>query len=127
MWFLPFSSGPNSEKIDLVVTLGGDGTILHASSLFSVGAVPPVLSFSMGTLGFLLPFREPNFYVFLNCFLMGNEDIDDFAKALDSVFKGSATILNRMRLSCTFFDYESGKAGADEDGKSNVLIPLDLY
>lgn len=49
--------GPSTEKIDLVVTLGGDGTILHASSLFSAGAVPPVLSFSMGTLGFLLPFR----------------------------------------------------------------------
>ena len=49
--------GQHSEPIDLVVTLGGDGTILHASSLFKVGAVPPVLSFSMGTLGFLLPFR----------------------------------------------------------------------
>jgi NAD kinase len=53
----PSLQGADSEKIDLVVTLGGDGTILHASSLFSVGAVPPVLSFSMGTLGFLLPFR----------------------------------------------------------------------
>lgn len=51
-------SGPGSEKIDLVITLGGDGTILHASSLFKSGAVPPVLSFSMGTLGFLLPFRK---------------------------------------------------------------------
>lgn len=51
-------AGGKAEKIDLVVTLGGDGTILHASSLFSTGAVPPVLSFSMGTLGFLLPFRE---------------------------------------------------------------------
>ena len=50
--------GPGAEPIDLVITLGGDGTILHASSLFKVGAVPPVLSFSMGTLGFLLPFRE---------------------------------------------------------------------
>lgn len=50
--------GDNAEKIDLVITLGGDGTILHASSLFKVGAVPPVLSFSMGTLGFLLPFRQ---------------------------------------------------------------------
>lgn len=50
--------GPQSENIDLVVTLGGDGTILHAASLFSLGAVPPVLSFSMGTLGFLLPFRK---------------------------------------------------------------------
>lgn len=55
---LCFNIGPNAENIDLVVTLGGDGTILHASSLFSAGAVPPVLSFSMGTLGFLLPFRK---------------------------------------------------------------------
>lgn len=50
--------GGRDEPIDLVITLGGDGTILHASSLFKKGAVPPVLSFSMGTLGFLLPFRE---------------------------------------------------------------------
>ncbi|SRR6266404_87784 len=50
-------TGEGAHKIDLVITLGGDGTILHASSLFKVGAVPPVLSFSMGTLGFLLPFR----------------------------------------------------------------------
>lgn len=38
----------------MVTTLGGDGTILHASSLFSTTRhVPPILSFSMGTLGFL--------------------------------------------------------------------------
>ncbi|KAF8739277.1 hypothetical protein AX14_010251 [Amanita brunnescens Koide BX004] len=90
--------GPSTEKIDLVVTLGGDGTILHASSLFSAGAVPPVLSFSMGTLGFLLPFH-----------------IDDFAKALESVFNGKATILNRMRLACTFFDKELAKIGNEGD------------
>ncbi|KAK6081196.1 mitochondrial nadh kinase [Seiridium cupressi] len=41
-------------KIDLVATLGGDGTILRAASLFSLHtSVPPILSFSMGTLGFL--------------------------------------------------------------------------
>ncbi|KAI0470757.1 ATP-NAD kinase [Xylariaceae sp. FL0804] len=41
-------------KIDLVATLGGDGTILRAASIFSLHAsVPPILSFSMGTLGFL--------------------------------------------------------------------------
>ncbi|KAI2609111.1 ATP-NAD kinase [Hypoxylon fragiforme] len=41
-------------KIDLVATLGGDGTILRAASLFSLHAsVPPILSFSMGSLGFL--------------------------------------------------------------------------
>ncbi|KAH7915087.1 ATP-NAD kinase-like domain-containing protein [Hygrophoropsis aurantiaca] len=88
--------GPQAEKIDLVVTLGGDGTILHAASLFSLGAVPPVLSFSMGTLGFLLPFH-----------------IDDFVKGLEAVFHGKATILDRMRLSCTYYDKEGRKVGAD--------------
>ncbi|KAK3935862.1 ATP-NAD kinase-like domain-containing protein [Diplogelasinospora grovesii] len=42
------------KKIDLVTTMGGDGTILRAASLFSMqSSVPPILSFSMGTLGFL--------------------------------------------------------------------------
>ena len=46
------------DKVDLVVTLGGDGTILRASSLFATCYdVPPVLSFSMGTLGFLSEWR----------------------------------------------------------------------
>ncbi|EJD08444.1 ATP-NAD kinase, partial [Fomitiporia mediterranea MF3/22] len=76
---------PGEPPIDLVITLGGDGTILHASSLFKKGAVPPVLSFSMGTLGFLLPFH-----------------IDDFAPALESAFQNKATTLFRMRLSCSF-------------------------
>ncbi|KAI0343395.1 ATP-NAD kinase [Trametopsis cervina] len=81
----PWKPGPEADKIDLIVTLGGDGTILHASSLFKTGEVPPVLSFSMGTLGFLLPFH-----------------IDDFVQAIESAFEGKATVLHRMRLSCTF-------------------------
>ena len=43
--------------VDLVITLGGDGTLLHASSLFP-RKVAPILSFSMGSLGFLLPFSN---------------------------------------------------------------------
>ncbi|KAL1590660.1 hypothetical protein WHR41_00575 [Cladosporium halotolerans] len=59
---LPFpiyvpGKGGNTEfcnKVDLTTTLGGDGTILHAASLFATAkSVPPILSFSMGTLGFL--------------------------------------------------------------------------
>ncbi|KAI0449748.1 ATP-NAD kinase-like domain-containing protein [Xylaria acuta] len=56
---LPFpiyTADPSSfhDKIDLVATLGGDGTILRAASLFSLrSSVPPMLSFSMGSLGFL--------------------------------------------------------------------------
>ncbi|KAG1716202.1 hypothetical protein ID866_942 [Astraeus odoratus] len=91
-------SGPSAAPVDLVVTLGGDGTILHAASLFSHGAVPPVLSFSMGTLGFLLPFH-----------------IDDYVKGLEAVFSGKATILHRMRLSCSFYDREGRKIGSDAE------------
>jgi len=115
-----FLEGPGAERIDLVITLGGDGTILHASSLFKVGAVPPVLSFSMGTLGFLLPFRER-----ARCCASGllkpmiehlDTDVDDFSKALESVFQGKATVLYRMRLSCAFSDKDGNNIGNEGEG-----------
>eukprot|EP00924_Labyrinthula_sp_SR-Ha-C_P009300 augustus_masked-scaffold_2-processed-gene-19.31-mRNA-1 protein AED:0.18 eAED:0.18 QI:0/-1/0/1/-1/1/1/0/530 len=45
----------NNTDIDFIVCLGGDGTILFASQLFP-DAIPPILSFRMGSLGFLTPF-----------------------------------------------------------------------
>ncbi|GMH44864.1 hypothetical protein BSKO_12816 [Bryopsis sp. KO-2023] len=50
----PFDPG---EDVDFCITLGGDGTVLHLASLFVKDVpLPPVLSFAMGTLGFLTPF-----------------------------------------------------------------------
>ncbi|KAJ3549789.1 hypothetical protein NM688_g5139 [Phlebia brevispora] len=96
-----------TKPIDLVITLGGDGTILHASSLFKSGAVPPVLSFSMGTLGFLLPFH-----------------IDDFAKAIEAAFEGKVMVLHRMRLSTKFFnkDGEATENRADWQVMNEVAL-----
>lgn len=70
-----------AQKTDFVVTLGGDGSILHVSSLFDRDAVPPVLSFSMGTLGFLLPY-----------------DISGFREAVKDMVEGNISLLLRMRL-----------------------------
>ncbi|KAJ7287267.1 ATP-NAD kinase-like domain-containing protein [Mycena rebaudengoi] len=42
-------------------------------------------------------------------------DIDDFAKALESVYQGKATILDRMRLACTFYNEDASKKGDDGD------------
>lgn len=44
-------------------------------------------------------------------------DIDDFAVALDSVFQGKATILNRMRLACTFYNQDESKKSDQGDGR----------
>jgi NAD kinase len=42
---------------DLVCTLGGDGSITHASMMFQ-GPVPPIMSIAGGSLGFLTAFEE---------------------------------------------------------------------
>merc|ERR1711971_1484043 len=39
-----------TDKIDFVVCLGGDGTLLYASSLFQQ-SVPPIMAFHLGSLG----------------------------------------------------------------------------
>ncbi|KAI5811107.1 ATP-NAD kinase-like domain-containing protein [Peziza echinospora] len=44
------------HTFDFVITLGGDGTVLYASWLFQK-VVPPVLSFALGSLGFLTKFN----------------------------------------------------------------------
>ncbi|KYK57148.1 ATP-NAD kinase family protein [Drechmeria coniospora] len=58
---VPDGGSNMADKIDVIATFGGDGTVLRAASLFKLhGSVPPILSFSMGTLGFLgeWDFRE---------------------------------------------------------------------
>ncbi|XP_026413696.1 probable NAD kinase 1 isoform X3 [Papaver somniferum] len=69
-------------KIDLVVTLGGDGTVLWAASMFK-GPVPPVVPFSLGSLGFMTPFHSEN-----------------YREYLDAILRGPISITLRHRLQC---------------------------
>lgn len=71
------------NRTDLLVTLGGDGTILHGVSTFNSSMVPPVLSFSLGTLGFLLPF-----------------EFNEYNDILHKVIASRAKCLHRDRLEC---------------------------
>ncbi|KAF8980981.1 NADH kinase pos5 [Entomortierella lignicola] len=93
---------------DLVVTLGGDGTILHTSSLFN-SAVPPVISFSMGTLGFLLPYHINNYKAAIG-------------KLIDT---RQASLLLRMRLKCTLHGADGRRLQAkDGSGRINDLTVM---
>ena len=48
-------------KVDLVITFGGDGLLLHCNTLFGSSPVPPVMGFDFGSLGFLSPFQFDEF------------------------------------------------------------------
>ncbi|CAL8234439.1 unnamed protein product [Boreogadus saida] len=69
-----------SECIDLIICLGGDGTLLYASSLFQ-GSVPPVMAFHLGSLGFLTPFK-----------------FESYKTEVAKVLEGNAAITLRSRL-----------------------------
>ncbi|KAE8349799.1 ATP-NAD kinase-like domain-containing protein [Aspergillus coremiiformis] len=72
------------KKVDLAVTLGGDGTILHASSLFATCYnVPPVLSFSMGTLGFLSEWKFEEYKRAFREVYMSGAGVGDRATVLE--------------------------------------------
>lgn len=49
-------SEENHDEIDYIITLGGDGTLLWATKQFNRGAVPPLITFSQGSLGFMCNF-----------------------------------------------------------------------
>lgn len=62
-----------AADVDFCVSLGGDGTVLHLTSLFAEDApLPPVVSFAMGTLGFLTPFDANDFETCLGRVLDAN-------------------------------------------------------
>lgn len=68
---------------DFVITLGGDGTVLYTSWLFQ-RIVPPVLSFALGSLGFLTNF-----------------DFADYQKALENALRDGVVVSLRLRFECT--------------------------
>ncbi|KAJ8123605.1 hypothetical protein ONZ43_g485 [Nemania bipapillata] len=92
------------EKFDLVCTLGGDGTVLFTSWLFQ-RIVPPVISFSLGSLGFLTNFEFEKYKQHLNT-IMGDEGM---------------RVNLRMRFTCTV--YRNGTPGGEvEEGEQFEVL-----
>ncbi|KAH6686721.1 ATP-NAD kinase [Plectosphaerella plurivora] len=102
------------HTFDFVITLGGDGTVLYASWLFQ-RVVPPVLSFALGSLGFLTKF-----------------DFDDYKSILSGAFNKGVTVSLRLRFEGTIMrsqkriassdEASSSTSSQDEDGKRKDLV-----
>jgi len=83
----------SSHLFDFVVTLGGDGTVLFTSWLFQ-RIVPPVLSFALGSLGFLTNF-----------------DFADYQATMDSALESGIRVNLRMRFTCTVYRAVKNESG----------------
>ncbi|KAJ6335729.1 hypothetical protein OIU78_012359 [Salix suchowensis] len=97
------------EMVDFVACLGGDGVILHASNLFR-GAFPPVVSFNLGSLGFLTSHYFEDYRQDLRQVIHGNN-------TLDGVY-----ITLRMRLRCEIFRNGKAMPGKVFDVLNEVVV-----
>jgi NAD+ kinase len=89
-----------TDKIDFIICLGGDGTLLYASLLFQQ-SVPPVMAFHLGSLGFLTPFK-----------------FDNFQQQVTNVLEGHAALTLRSRLRCIIVRKNEDK----EKPQPNLLV-----
>ncbi|EQC41711.1 hypothetical protein SDRG_01668 [Saprolegnia diclina VS20] len=120
-WMTTYDWLLKQNEIDFVVSLGGDGTVLWVSSLFHM-SVPPVISFAMGSLGFLTPF-----------------DISQREEHLKHLIRGGFYLSLRQRLQCTVL---RAKPGVVEEvqmpihalnevvidrGPSSAMVDLDCF
>ncbi|KAF3940302.1 hypothetical protein ABW19_dt0200467 [Dactylella cylindrospora] len=94
------------DTFDLVLTLGGDGTVLFTSWLFQA-VVPPILSFSLGSLGFLTNFK-----------------FEEYKRHLDKVLNDGTRVSMRMRFTCTVFRSQPGGCEPIEGERFEVLNEL---
>ncbi|KAI1753459.1 ATP-NAD kinase-like domain-containing protein [Xylaria castorea] len=92
------------HTFDFIITLGGDGTVLYASWLFQ-RIVPPVLSFALGSLGFLTKF-----------------DFNEYQQCLTTAFTAGVTVSLRLRFEGTIMRSQERKkaleSSRDVDGDS---------
>mmetsp|Transcript_35342 Transcript_35342/g.31801 ORF Transcript_35342/g.31801 Transcript_35342/m.31801 type:complete len:155 (-) Transcript_35342:457-921(-) len=51
----------DEKKIDLIIVVGGDGSILWCLKFFQNRIAPPIVTFSKGTLGYLCNFSIKNY------------------------------------------------------------------
>jgi len=93
----------NPQLFDIAIALGGDGTVLYAASLFQK-VVPPVMSFALGSLGFLTKF-----------------DFDDFPNILTRAFDEGVALSLRLRVEGTVM---RSKASGDKKSQKNLVEEL---
>lgn len=90
------------HTFEICLALGGDGTVLYASWLFQ-RIVPPVMSFALGSLGFLTKF-----------------DYEKYPDTLTRAFKEGVTVSLRLRFEATIM--RSRRREEEDEQHSRDLV-----
>jgi len=93
------------HSFEIVVALGGDGTVLYASWLFQ-RVVPPVMSFALGSLGFLTKF-----------------DFENYQSTLTKAFADGVTVSLRLRFEGTIMRSQKSEE-SDDEGSRDLIDEL---
>jgi NAD+ kinase len=99
------AEGPDEalvQRAELVVSLGGDGTLIHASRLLKERPTP-ILGVNLGTLGFLTEVAAA-----------------DLAHALDEALAGRLPVESRLKLSCRLL--RDGQVVLEEEALNDVVL-----
>mmetsp|Transcript_90836 Transcript_90836/g.189905 ORF Transcript_90836/g.189905 Transcript_90836/m.189905 type:complete len:656 (+) Transcript_90836:321-2288(+) len=91
------------QRIDLVICIGGDGSLCWAAGLFS-GAMPPVIAFAGGSLGFLTPFA-----------------MDDWMDILVPILGSNNVEVEPVRVACRMrFQMRVFRGGVSEKERTEI-------
>jgi NADH kinase len=101
------------SKVDLIISSGGDGTILYINHMFQRLnlQVPPVLSFSKGgTVGFLMP-----------------HEAEEYEHSISRVMNNEAISTNRMRLDCKYNEKTTCVLNEVVIHRAQTQVPIQLH
>ncbi|HVE84693.1 MAG TPA: NAD(+)/NADH kinase [Myxococcales bacterium] len=101
-WPVPEDDRQMVAQADLVIVLGGDGTMLHAARLLGTSPAP-IMGVNLGSLGFTTEVPP-----------------EELFQRLDEVFAGRHRVEERMKLSCTLL--RGGAAVLEEDVLNDVVL-----
>ncbi|KAL7676148.1 hypothetical protein ACOME3_002406 [Neoechinorhynchus agilis] len=97
------------STIDFIVVIGGDGTLIRATSFFP-RICPPVLPFNSGSIGFLNPFS-----------------IKHYQAVIKKLMRGDAPVLARCRLSLKVFSNNRESPVRDYVAMNEIVIDRGAY
>ena len=93
---------PQDCNLDLVISIGGDGTFIHASSVATRFDVP-LLGINAGTLGFLTAYSKK-----------------EINPGLNSLLRGALTYESRTRIYCEH--YRSGRKMGEYEVFNDIIV-----